>query len=362
MGQTSPATTTQNSTTTPWSAATPFLNNLIGAYSSTPLGATSNENNAATNLVNASSNLPNFGDTATSGVTNALTQGTSTAPQLGMLNTGLTTLQNNLGSTASGANLNPYTTPGFGDALGTLTSDITNNVKSLYAASGRDPAGSGSFAQSLGRGLMQGEAPVIQSQYNTNEQNMLGANQSLQNAAMGTASGVNATNAGGVNNLASAINSAGLIPNLYTAPASTQLSAAQTQQQLPYSALLPALTAGTTLGGMGSESSGTGTQTPANNPLMNILGGVGMLGGLAGKFMMSDERVKEDIEPVGELKDGTTVYSYRYAGTSMPQIGLLAQDVEQRYPEAVREIGGIKHVNYERATRTARRLGMLEAA
>lgn len=70
-------------------------------------------------------------------------------------------------------------------------------------------------------------------------------------------------------------------------------------------------------------------------------------------FGMSDGYMKDDIEKVGELYDGQNVYRYRFKGSPKHEIGLIAQEVEQRYPEAVREFDGIKHVNYEAATRPA---------
>lgn len=76
--------------------------------------------------------------------------------------------------------------------------------------------------------------------------------------------------------------------------------------------------------------------------------GVGALGNL---FMLSDERAKEDIKPVGELYDGQPVYSYRYKGDDATQIGLMAQEVEEVVPEAVGNIGGLKGVRYDLATK-----------
>lgn len=79
--------------------------------------------------------------------------------------------------------------------------------------------------------------------------------------------------------------------------------------------------------------------------------------------MFSDERLKEDISPVGKLFDGQNVYSYRYKGDDTPRIGLMAQEVERRTPEAVTEIGGFKAVNYGMATAYASELAkFLEAA
>lgn len=85
--------------------------------------------------------------------------------------------------------------------------------------------------------------------------------------------------------------------------------------------------------------------------------------GSLGSWAFSDERLKEDIEPVGELFDGQSVYRYRYKGDDTPHIGLIAQEVEERNPDAVREFGGFKAVDYHKATEYASKLShFLEAA
>jgi endosialidase-like protein len=71
-------------------------------------------------------------------------------------------------------------------------------------------------------------------------------------------------------------------------------------------------------------------------------------GSFLGQF--SDERLKEFIEPVGELYDGTNVYRYNYIGDPTPRIGVMAQEVEKTRPDAVVEIGGWKAVDYSKAT------------
>jgi hypothetical protein len=65
----------------------------------------------------------------------------------------------------------------------------------------------------------------------------------------------------------------------------------------------------------------------------------------------SDRRVKTDVERVGTLDNGLPVYAYRYIFGGPMQIGVMAQDVEVVNPQAVAEIGGIKHVNYAEAVR-----------
>lgn len=70
---------------------------------------------------------------------------------------------------------------------------------------------------------------------------------------------------------------------------------------------------------------------------------------LGGLFKLSDRRAKTDITFAGTLRNGLPLYIYRYRGDDEEQLGLMADEVEALHPEAVREIGGFKHVNYELA-------------
>jgi hypothetical protein len=96
--------------------------------------------------------------------------------------------------------------------------------------------------------------------------------------------------------------------------------------------------------------------------LANIATGTGALSGNAssgtstttgGGGFFSDERLKENIQRVGETDDGQPIYRYNYKGDKNTQIGLLAQDVEKHHPEAVGLAGGYKTVNYKKATEDA---------
>ena len=71
--------------------------------------------------------------------------------------------------------------------------------------------------------------------------------------------------------------------------------------------------------------------------------------------IFSDERMKHDIERVGELNDGQPVYRFKYNGDDKTRMGLMAQDVEKDHPEAVKGLGGVKMVDYKRATNDAAR-------
>jgi hypothetical protein len=78
----------------------------------------------------------------------------------------------------------------------------------------------------------------------------------------------------------------------------------------------------------------------------------GMLGGLFGLgqagILASDARLKEDIKRIGETDKGVPLYSYRYKGNPKLQIGVLAQELQKTQPEAVKEISGVKFVDYTR--------------
>lgn len=75
----------------------------------------------------------------------------------------------------------------------------------------------------------------------------------------------------------------------------------------------------------------------------------GALGGLFGSAMslFSDERLKEDIEPVGETYEGQTIYKYRYKDGGPTQMGVMAQESD---PEAVSvdPFSGFLMVDYDK--------------
>ncbi len=116
-------------------------------------------------------------------------------------------------------------------------------------------------------------------------------------------------------------------------------------------------------GGLGKIAGGLwGTGMGSGTVGSTVMGGLGSAGSSimsALPLMFSDERVKEDIVPVGALHDGLPVYSYRYKGDPTPRIGLIAQDVEKVRPDAVFDVGGVKAVDYGRATEFSRGIAAL---
>jgi hypothetical protein len=80
----------------------------------------------------------------------------------------------------------------------------------------------------------------------------------------------------------------------------------------------------------------------------STIGGLFGLG--AAGIKASDRRLKTDIKKVAETGDGQNVYQYRYKAGGPMQLGLMAQEVEKKHPEAVIEMSsGYKAVDYNKA-------------
>lgn len=203
--------------------------------------------------------------------------------------------------------------------------------------------------------------------------------------------GLNAGNAIaglGTSNLGYAQNEA----NLLQQQGGIQQAQSQAELNVPYQNYLAAqqypfltsqaLDQGISAGSSAMPATTTATTTAPNNAGYSLLGAIapslfnggnqGFSGSAAGQATsgigsalssalgfaaLSDERAKENIEKVGELDDGTPVkrFNYRADPNKSPQIGLVAQDVEKTKPEAVHEVGGIKFVDYAKATQNPKR-------
>jgi hypothetical protein len=331
-----------------------MLRNILGQVGAGNLSPTAGQTSATQGVVDATTGLPNFGAQGAGAVDNLF--GANTGNQQDMLK-GAYGQQAGMLSPMLNANYtNPYTNPALKSAMDTMNSDITNQIEGQAAAAGRPVGTNASMTQALARGLSQGEGGLLANEFNTLTGNQLQAGSQLGGAAGNTASGLTAQQQAALNAQMQGIGAAGSIPGLFTQPAMGMLSAQNLQAQLPWANLGAAEGLVNPIAALGGQSTGTSTGTTSQQqPWQNTAIGAGLLGA----SMYSDERLKEDIEPVGELYDGTTVHSYRYKGDATPRIGLIAQEIERDRPEAVTEIAGMKAVNYDLATRRARRIGML---
>src|SRR5690606_6242156 len=53
--------------------------------------------------------------------------------------------------------------------------------------------------------------------------------------------------------------------------------------------------------------------------------------------LLSDRRAKENIRRVGETDSGLPVYVYNYKGDPVEHMGVMADEAEEKFPEAVYE-------------------------
>jgi hypothetical protein len=134
------------------------------------------------------------------------------------------------------------------------------------------------------------------------------------------------------------------------------------QRQQPIDSLRVAMSA---LGGVPYGQNQTQTQTgpgPSSSGLMQGLGaagtGIGILGSLGSLFTTgpplaglvgSDRDLKTDIKKIGKDKEtDLPLYSYRYKGdpkTYPKVVGPMAQDIQKKYPDQVKDVGGHLAVN-----------------
>lgn len=102
----------------------------------------------------------------------------------------------------------------------------------------------------------------------------------------------------------------------------------------------------------GTSSSSSSTQGNAAAPWLGA--GLGLLG------LLSDKKVKEGLQPIGKTFDGQVIYKFRYKGDPTTRMGLVAQDVEKKHPDAVHKpegLGGLRVVDYDEATQDAAHKG-----
>lgn len=66
-----------------------------------------------------------------------------------------------------------------------------------------------------------------------------------------------------------------------------------------------------------------------------------------GYLAFCDARFKENIDLIGYASNGLPLYMFNYIGDDKPYINVMAQDVEQVYPDAIATIDGKKYVNME---------------
>lgn len=89
--------------------------------------------------------------------------------------------------------------------------------------------------------------------------------------------------------------------------------------------------------------------TPSTSPAAGTTGYFDQNGSDVGGFTLSDIRLKTDVVPLGKAPNGLPIYAYRYVWGGPTQIGHMAQEVMERFPDAVAaNQDGFLMVNYSK--------------
>lgn len=272
MGGKSEQKTTQNSTTAPWEAAQPALQGILSQLQGNlgNTGVTGAESGALTQLVNNGVGATNAYSQPIADYAKSLLSGGGATDQAGNVSTNYQRFTDQTNPLASNTNYNPYDTPGFRDALSTLTGDITQGVNGQFAAAGRDFSGANS--QALGRGILQGVAPTIAAQYNQNVQNQQGAAGNLYNAGNTNAGILSGLNQQKLANQGQGIGAAGAATDMANTGANATLAAEAARRGIPVQALGLLAQIGIPIAALGSQSQGTSTTEKQASPLEQIMG------------------------------------------------------------------------------------------
>ena len=195
-------------------------------------------------------------------------------------------------------------------------------------------------------GIYQGGFNQAEQQFNADQARRMAAGQTL--GGFGTAAQTAAMQGG------QAMLGAGAQEQAYQQALDTA-----NQQQFQAAQAYPFQTTqflGNLLLGIGGQSGGTSLASqPGPNVGSQLLGGLMTLGSIP---WGSDERLKENMEPVGKTFDGQNIYKFNYKNDGRTMLGLSAQEVEKHKPEAVhKDDQGMRSVDYETAVNGAAKRG-----
>lgn len=251
-----------------------------------------------------------------------------------MVTDAYSTLQSNLGKYAAGDYLDVTNNPELRAMLDVVGQNVQDRINRQFQGMGRSR--SGINQQSVGRGVTEAQLPLLLDQFNKQQQNQIAAANALYGAGSNTAGQVAGFDRDVIDQRTRGIELADAALGARDYAANKILDLDQQIQQLPYENLA-------LLGSLILPAAGLGGTTDTK--------GKSKTSG----FSISDERMKDDIHEIGELADGQPVYSFTYKDDPEDRvhIGLMAQDVEDVKPEAVKEFNGVKAVNYGMATERA---------
>ena len=339
--------TNSNQKQDPWAPTIPYLESYLGQVGNlgnlgTP-GATPGQTEAFTNLADVYGSGNPFADQIGSLASDTLT---GVPSQSGAAQEAYGNLQNTLNPYVSGEFLDVGSNPYMQGLLDTVGNQITERINSMYAGAGRDL--SGINQQAIARGLSEGQLPILFNQFNQQQQNQLAAAGQLADAGLTTAQISQGLDQAALAGRATGVPVAEAALGAQTWGPENLFNLEQIFKDLPAQDL-------STIGSLLFPAAQLGQQQQGSSTTKGSSFGFGAK-------LLSDERMKEDLQEIGQLADGTKIYRFKYKGEDTTRIGLTAQDVEETMPEAVQEVvpggeggptGGapVKYVDMDLATR-----------
>lgn len=264
--------------------------------------------------------------------------------QSGMIGDAYASLQKQLSPYAEGKFVDFNSNPYIQQMLSEVGDSVQQRINAQFAGAGRDLSGMNQRA--VGQGVTAAQLPILADLYNQEQNRALGAANTLFTGANTAATGMQGLDT-------SALTTRGAAPGLATAAMDAELwgpqglfNLEQTVSESPFqklgllgNLLLP-------VAQLGQQQTGSGKSSTSG---FNI-----------GGQLLSDERLKENIQEIGQMADGTPMVRFNYKGDPTVRIGVRAQDVEELSPEAITEYsapqagtddGNVKYVDMDLATR-----------
>jgi hypothetical protein len=334
--------TSSNSQQDPWDETIPYLQDYLGQLGGLDTSGLSADQTAA---LGSLKDIYSQGSPYSTQL-NTLANDMATGPesQSGMIKDAYGALQGYLTPYAEGKFLDFKENPYVNDMLTNVGDSVQQRVNAMFAGAGRDL--SGMNMKSVASGVTQAQLPILADLYSKEQDRALNAANTLYSGGLNAAQGIQGLDTSALQTRA------GALP-IMDASLQSQLwgpqgifNTEQTASDAPFSELAQLGNLLLPVAQLGQQQQGTGKSSTTG---FNI-----------GAKLLSDERLKENIEPIGTMADGTPMVRFNYKGDPTVRIGVLAQDVEEMSPEAVTEMnapragtedGRVKYVDMDLATR-----------
>lgn len=322
----------------PYAPAVPFVEDILNQAGEYQPGATGAQTDAFASLKDkVSGGNPYAGDIDQ--LARDLFASPSYAADAGQ---GLEEYRSNLSGIVD-ENPNPLENDFLAPALRSVGDRASKDLNRYFTGTGAQL--SPDHARALGQGISDAQSPLILDQYNKSQDRRAGAAGDLFRAHTGTA-----TQQAQLDSITAGLRQAGIGAGSAALQADQYgenqlLNLEQQEKDLPLLDLASQSSLVFPAAGLGGSASGEGS-------------GSSLSKGKSFGFSLSDERVKENIKPIGNADNGTKLYTYNYKGSTEPQIGPMAQDLVSTKPETV-ALGddGLLYVDIRKALKGSKKHG-----